>query len=284
MKHRALINLLLLALCLALAIFVYLSPGNTEVHKPRLIPLAISEITTIRIERQQANTIELTRHQDEWHISSPIKARALAAKVERLLKISQIEPPSSYPLGQQSLQRFGLESPLVRILYNDTPISIGGTESVNSRRYVHSGDQLHLLDDTFLHHLNSPLSSYIDKRLLPDGAQIITLQTPSLDLQQSEDNAWHNTFQPKGVISADAVQVLFDEWRFARAINVDTTLQAHPTAQVVIQLSNQRVQFTLIQQKNAVLLINQANHLAYRFSLDKYKRMTTLNSLEADGA
>jgi len=284
MKHRVLINLLLLTLCIALATFVWLSPGQNETHKPRLIPLDISVINTIRIERQQAASIELTRHQEEWQISSPIKARALAAKVERLLKISQIEPPSSYPLDQQSLQRFGLEPPLARILYNDTPIAMGGTESVHSRRYVRSGHQLHLLDDTFLHHLNAPLSSYIDNRLLADGAQIIALQTPSLHLQQTEDNAWHNTLKPKDAIPADAVQMLFDEWRFARAINVDTTLQTNPAAQVVIQLSNQRLQFTLIQQKNTVLLINQANRLAYRFSLDKYKRMTTLNSLEADGA
>jgi len=241
------------------------------------VNLDIKAINSIRIERSPTDIIDLKKHQQHWIITSPIEANALAGKVERLLKISQIEPPTSYPLDLPSMQRFGLQPPVIRMSFNNIEVLIGKTENVNARRYVSTINQLFLLDDTFLHHLTAPLSSYIDNRLLPDDVQITALKTPAIHLQQSKDHSWRNSLKPKQVLPADAVQILFDEWRFARAISVNTTMNEESGESITLQFNNQpSLHFTLIKKPNTVLLINNDKQLAYSFSPEKYQQMTTL--------
>ncbi|MEW5011686.1 MAG: hypothetical protein RPR28_08765 [Cycloclasticus sp.] len=281
MKKRLIINLSLLILLLSLAAIAWLKPGQQISEQLALVPIDIANIDSIRIERAQAETIELNKQQQQWRLIAPLKANALAGKLERLLKISQIKPVSSYPLEPESMQRFGLQAAVAKIYFNDIEVLIGRTESVNSRRYASSSGQLHLLDDTFLHHLTAPLSAYIDNRLLADGAQVIALQTANLNLQQGDDNSWQNKFHPTQSVSADAVQILFDEWRFARAISVNEQLGTETGESIRLQLSNQQVrQFNLIRQQNKVLLVDNNTRLAYQFSLTKYQQMSTLSELE----
>ena len=277
MKKRLLINLALLVLLLTLVGIIWLKPGQEASPQQRLVNIDIKAINSICIERLQADTVELTRHQQYWTLTAPIKVNALAGKVERLLKISQIIPPVSYPLDKASMQRFGLQAPIARISFNDMELLIGKTENVNLRRYVSAGNQLFLVDDTFLHHLTAPLSAYIDNRLLPDNVQITALTTPSIQLQQANDHSWHNSLKPKQELSADAVQMLFDEWRFARAISVKTIVDHKQGETISLQFNKQEsMHFSLIKKADTVLLINNDKQLAYSFSTEKYQQMTHL--------
>jgi len=277
MKKRLIINLILLIVLLTLVGLVWLKPGQETAKQQRLVNLEIKAINSIRIERSPADIIELKKHRQHWVLTSPIEANALAGKVERLLKISQIEPPTSYPLDHSSMQRFGLQPPVARMSFNNKEVLIGKTENVNARRYVSTGNQLFLLDDTFLHHLTAPVSSYIDNRLLPDDVQITALKTPSIQLQQTKDHSWRNSLKPKQALSADAVQILFDEWRFARAISVNATMNEEQGESITLQFNNQpSLHFTLIKKTDTVLLINNDKQLAYSFSPKKYQQMTTL--------
>jgi len=277
MKKRLLTNLALLVLLLSLAGFIWLQSEQEVLPKQRLVNIDIKAINRIRIERLPMDTIELSKHQQHWTLSAPIKVNALAGKVELLLKISQITPPVSYPLDEASIQRFGLQAPIARISFNDTELLIGKTENVNSRRYISTGNQLFLVDDTFLHHLTAPLSAYIDNRLLPDDVQITDLTTPSIQLQQAEDHSWRNLLKPKQELSADAVQILFDEWRFARAISVKTIVDTEQGETINLQFNKQEsMHFSLIKKADTVLLINNDKQLAYSFSHQKYQQMTSL--------
>jgi len=277
MKKRLLTNLALLVLLLSLAGFIWLQSEQEVLPKQRLVNIDIKAINRIRIERLPMDTIELSKHQQHWTLSAPIKVNALAGKVELLLKISQITPPVSYPLDEASIQRFGLQAPIARISFNDTELLIGKTENVNSRRYISTGNQLFLVDDTFLHHLTAPLSAYIDNRLLPDDVQITALTTPSIQLQQAEDHSWRNLLKPKQELSADAVQILFDEWRFARAISVKTIVDNEQGETINLQFNKQEsMHFSLIKKADTVLLINNDKQLAYSFSHQKYQQMTSL--------
>lgn len=285
MKTRLIINLLLVLLVTALGLIAWLKPGQEEAQTARLTTLDLTAINSISIEREQAETIQLSRDKNQWLITKPITALALAGKIERLIKISQITPPVRYPLESISLKEFGLKPPLVRIQFNEQALSIGGTESVHSRRYVSDDTQLYLLDDTFLHHLTAPLSAFIDTRLLPDGAQITSLQTPTIKLQKNKDNSWQNSLKPAEILSADAVQMLFDEWRFARAISVSTQWGNAPGEEINLTLSNdQTLTFTLLRQANDVLLISSDKKLAYTLSVDKYQKMTTLTPIDDSDA
>ncbi|MDX2425183.1 MAG: DUF4340 domain-containing protein [Cycloclasticus sp.] len=285
MKKRLIINLLLVLLVTALGLVAWLKPGQEEALTVRVTTLDLAAINSISIEREQAETIQLRREKNQWLITKPITALALAGKIERLIKISQITPPVRYPLDSASLKEFGLKPPRARIQFNEQALSIGGTESVHSRRYVSDDTQLYLLDDTFLHHLTAPVTAFIDTRLLPDGAQISSLQTPTIKLQQNKDNSWQNSLKPAEKLSADAVQMLFDEWRFARAISVSTQWENAQGEEISLTLNNdQTLDFTLVRQPNDVLLISSDKKLAYTLSADKYQKMTTLTPIDDSDA
>ncbi|ATI02627.1 MULTISPECIES: DUF4340 domain-containing protein [Cycloclasticus] len=285
MKNRLLINLLLITLVVCLGMIAWLKPGHEAPKKTNLAGLDINTIQHIKIERTAANTIELKRLQNQWYLTQPVNTLALAGKVERLLKISQIKPTTSYPLEKQPLSQFGLDTPTVKVSFNKKTLNIGKTESVQSRRYVSNDTQLFLLDDTFLHHLTAPVDAYIDTRLIPNNGQIIGLKTPEITLQRQEDNTWKSIQSPTDELSSDAVQMLLDEWRFARAITVTTKFDATPTEQIIISLYEQpNLIFHLIKQKDSVLLVSNDKKLAYQFSDTKYKKMTTLPRLETPDA
>ena len=285
MKNRLLINLLLALLVITLSLVAWLKPGQDKDQKTSISSLDIAAINTIRIARKDASFIELKRQANRWQLTQPIKAPALTGKVERLLKISQIEAPVSYALDRSSLNQFGLNPPTVQLSFNQETFNIGSTESVHSRRYVSNNEQLFMLDDTFLHLLTAPVNTYIDTRLLPDDIQITHLQTPQITLQKADDNTWRNLNAPADELSSDTVQMLLDEWRFARAITVST--QAYETADGIVTLSfkqHPKMRFKLIQQKDDIILISQQSKLAYRFSSVKYNKMTTLPTLDNSNA
>lgn len=285
MKSRLILNLLLALLLIALGIVVWLKPGHEDIKTSSIVGLNIEAIHTIKIERENANNIELKRIKNQWQLTQPIKVPALAGKIERLLKISQIKPLATYPLEKSSLGQFNLDTPTVRLSFNNKTLNIGNTESVQSRRYVSNNTQLFLLDDTFLHHLTAPVNAYIDTLLLPNGIQISGLQTPEISLKRQEDNTWQHTQSPTDELSSDAVQMLLDEWRFARAINVSTQFVNTNTEQITLSLNNhQKLKFNLIRQKDNVLLISSDKKLAYLFSNTKYKKMTTLPTLDEPDA
>ncbi|ORU93536.1 MAG: hypothetical protein A6F70_05905 [Cycloclasticus sp. symbiont of Bathymodiolus heckerae] len=285
MKNRLITNLLLATLVITLGLVTWLKPGQEISNDRRITSQDMGAINTIRIERESAETLVLKQENKQWQITKPFSAPALPGKIERLLKISQIKPPVSYPLNINELEAFGLRSPTARIIFNGEALSIGQTESVHSRRYVSNIQQLFLLDDTFLHHLTAPVDTYIDTRLLPDNIQITGLQTPNITLHSDENNIWHHKQNPSLDTSSDAVHMLLDEWRFARAIHVKYQPEKITGEDVTIHLSdNKKFSFTLIRQKDDIILISSDSKLAYTLSQTKYKKMTTLPNLDTNDA
>ncbi|HIF17843.1 MAG TPA: DUF4340 domain-containing protein [Cycloclasticus sp.] len=285
MKNRLIINLLLAVLVIALGAVAWLKPGQETPKETAVIPLNINAINTLRIDRKNTKSITLKRTNQQWYIAQPFKAPALVGKIERLLKISQIKPSVSYPLNTADFSRFGLDKPTASITFNNQTLSLGDTESVNSRRYASNDKQLFLLDDTFLHHLTAPIDAYIDSRLLPGSVQITGLQTPHINLQQNDGYIWKNLLAPSIELSSDSVQMLLDEWRFARAITVNHQLNEIKARDIIVTFNKQQtLVFTLIENKNDVILIAKDSHLAYTFSKAKYKKMTTLPKLDEDDA
>lgn len=285
MKSRLIINAILAAVLITLAVIITLKPKPKNAAPSALVAINSHDIKTITIKRKDNESLHFSLENGHWVIDQPIQAPALIGKIERLIKIAQIKPPVSYPLEGISLGDFGLLDPKTSIQFNSSSLNIGLSESVHSRRYVSDNQQLYLLDDTFIHHLTAPLSAYIDTRLLPNNIQIVRLQTPSFDLQQKPDHSWVNKQLPTDELSADSIQILFDEWRFARAIKVTPQLQKVAGKPIIITLSNQnRLEFTLIQGEKTMTLISSKNKLAYTFSHHKYLKMTTLLTLNPNDA
>jgi ribosomal protein S11 len=281
MNKRLVINVLLIAFLCGLALIVWLKPGQQQETAIKLTNIDPSAIHTISIQRKNADSIVMSLVGDQWKITSPIQALALPSKVERLLKISQINVTTEYPLESQSLERFNLIQPNIKVSFNNTMLSIGNTEPVQHRRYVANTTSLFLVDDTFTHHLTAPINQYIDTRLFSDDIQIKELKTPTMHLRREQDNTWQtHPISSKEPLSADAVQTLLDEWRFARAIKVNSKKTGHSKPDVIVTLNNgNQYIFTLTKTANNVILTATDSQLNYHLSADKYKRMTNFTSL-----
>lgn len=285
MKSRLITNLLLAALLITLGLVAWLTSGQENEEQTRVTSLDISAIDSIVIEHRNSENISLNLINQKWKITKPFNAPALSGKIAHLLKISQIAPPVIYPLVPSLLTQFGLAKPVARISFNGETLSIGGIETINSRRYVTSNEQLFLLDDTFLHHLTAQPNAYIDTRLLPDNTQIVELQTPQIHLKRNQENIWATVSQTPLELSSDAVQMLLDEWRFARAIHVNYQPKQDTGQVVTITLANnQKINFKFIQQKDDAILMSPGSQLAYTFSREKYKKMNTLPKLDNSDA
>jgi len=283
-KKRLLINLCLVLLITSLGLIAWLKPGQEITPETRITSLDISVIDSILIERKNKENLVLKRKNQVWHITQPFNAPALPGKIERLLKISQIKPPITYPLDESLLEQFGLRTPPAQLYFNNETLSIGKTESVNQRRYTRNGEQLFLLDDTFLHHLTAPAEAYIDTRLFSENAQITGLQTPEIELQRNSDNIWNDTKKPSNSLAPDAVNMLLDEWRFARAIHVEHRPEEVKGEAITLLFNNKAIHFKLLRQAGTITLISTDSNLAYTLSSDKYKRMITLPVLDNNDA
>lgn len=278
MNKRVLTNIVLAVFVCGLAVFAWLQPGLQPDDATRLTDLDSGDISRIVIERKNADTIELAKKENQWQITNPIKALALPGKVDRLLKISQIKALAEYPLDNTLSQNAGLVDAKTSITYNKSLLTLGGTEPVQSRRYVANADTLFLVDDTFIHHLTAPIGAYIDTRLFAGNIQINELNTPELHIRRQQDSTWQtvSSISKTTDLSADAVQILLDEWRFARAIRISVK-KTDLKPNVIITFDNGKsVQFKLTKQPSGISLTPANSSLNYHFSDDKYKKMTTL--------
>ncbi len=285
MGKRLFINLLLFGLIVTLGLFIWLKPGQETSNKTRITSVNITDIQSIRIERLNNGTVVLEQQNNDWYITQPFHALALPGKIERILKISNISPPKTYPIDSSELKAFGLDSPTVKISFNNETLALGKTESVNARRYARNGQQLFLLDDTFIHLLTTPPHAYIDTRLFADNVQITGLQTAEFELLRHENNVWTYKKTPSIELSSDAVQMLLDEWRFARAIDVQYTPKRTAGDIVSIHFNHGKsINFKLLQEKETVTLMSIDSSLTYTFSKDKYKKMMTLPAISDNDA
>jgi hypothetical protein len=278
-------NAALLLLLGGLTLLVLFDANQQPAKAPQLTSLNILDINSIQIKQKNGAAISFQLNNKNWQLTSPISVNALNEKIERLLKISQIKVQANYPLDSDQLSIFGLNPPLVELHFNDTKLFIGKIDSVNQRRYVSHGTKLFLVDDTFLHLLTNKPHSYIDTRLLPDNVEVTGLATPEFELIQQNDGSWIDALDTSSTeqkaLSSDNVQLLLDEWRFARAISVNTTPSndnIHTTnSDIFLNLANgENLHFIVKTTNNDAILSSPRRQLDYHFSLSKLKQLLNL--------
>lgn len=287
MNNRLYINAALLLLLGGLSLLVLFDVNQQSEKPPRLTTLDIPNIDNIQIKQKSGAQISFKLNNGNWRLASPLSANALNEKIERLLKISQIKIQANYPLDFEQLNIFGLSSPIVELHFNDTKLLIGKIDPVNQLRYISRGPQLFLVDDTFLHLLTKKSNAYIDTRLLPDNVQIVGLATSEFELIQQKDSAWIDALDTRSatpkILSSDTIQILLDEWRFARAISVnetdtkDTNIQKTHSEDIFLTMENgASLHFVLRKTSSGAILSSPKRQLEYHISLNKLKLLLNL--------
>jgi hypothetical protein len=165
MRARWTVNLLLLILVAGLSTAVHLdlrreSKAGTLTG---LVPEAIAEVA---LERPGLPAVRLVRSSGGWRMRTPYETAADAERIEQLVRIASTAVQRTLP-GDEGLGRLGLDPPGARLLLDGLELRFGDLDPIGERRYVAVGDQVHLIDDGFQHHLIAPPEDYVDRRILP---------------------------------------------------------------------------------------------------------------------
>ena len=220
MSKRLLVNLLLLVVVAILAAIAIYEPGieksKAEAVLTDIYPDAVNEIV---IEQPDAKRIRLLKEDSGWQLEEPIAARANSFRIDSLLQIARAKSYASYPVQGMDLPRYELQPPKGQVSLNGTVIRFGGTEPIEHRRYVLVNDRVHLIADSHYYQSQLTLPALVDNALVPPGRTLRALHLPGVEIQHLSDGKWKASGD-KQKVSMDDINIMLDEWRQARALDV----------------------------------------------------------------
>jgi len=270
MRYPLRINSILLGLILLLAGVAWYSIEQEKgaQYTPLLTKLQPKQINQIRIANHTGPEFTLEQRGGTWIMIRPYQAPGNSSRIQRLLEIATSTSASHFQ-APGDLSRFGLAAPKAVLHLNQVRIGFGATHPMTQRRYLHVADQVHLIKDRFIHHLQARAEEFINPSPLPEGSQITVINTPE----------WQLTFDPSGRpaltpplpgISADDLNLKRDQWRLARASRIVPAPEDTSSSKVRIQIKDrqQPISFEISQSDKHTLLIRRDLGLAYMFPKD----------------
>ena len=178
MNTRSLVNILLLALLVVLALAVY--KRQTQSHQlQQLVALQRDDITSISIPRAKGD-ISLIKTGSGWQMQSPYKLRAHAFRIDRLIDMATATVAKQYSTEGLDVEQYGINDHSTRVRFNDIVVRYGSINPVNHKRYVQVNNQLYLIDDELYPLINSQPSSFVDLALLDSQQKIKSIILPEI--------------------------------------------------------------------------------------------------------
>jgi len=166
--NRKGVNLGLFVLVVLLASAVYFEPGIEQTAaKTPLTSLKPEEVSFIRISDSRGRDLVMEKQQGSWLMTSPYKKPADEQRIRQLLDITTTRSFSQFSIPKERLAEFGLDPAPIHLQLNDVKLDIGGNESIQFRRYVRIDDQLHLINNSYHHHLMAQADDFIRKDQMP---------------------------------------------------------------------------------------------------------------------
>lgn len=274
MSRRALLNLVLAVMVVALVLVVWFEPGLEREDAPaQLTRLAAGDVERIGIRIAGGEDIEIIRAAGQWRMTAPVDAEANEFRVEPLLRVVEAHSHARFEAEARELARYGLEPPRALLHVNGVEIAFGDAEPIDHRRYVRVGGVVHLIDDHYLPRLQAGFPAFVSNRLLPEGARPVALVLPNLAVTQSADGRWR--VEPERGLSMDAVNRFIDGWVHARAIYVDRHAgePAQGEITVTLQGAEQPLTFMILEAETDVVLAPAGTGLAYHLGSEQGARL-----------
>ena len=264
MNSRTTLNLILVAIAVALGTLVLLEPGKT---KPETHPLAVIDAKALTaITLKDRESIRFEKINGHWALAEPFKAPANEIRINQLIDIAQVNSEARYPADPANLAPFELDKPRAVLSLGETVFTFGGSDPINLRRYVQVGDSLHLVSDDFFHHLTAAATDYVDKKLLPDAAKIREIQLPGLKASLGADGKW--TREPP-VEGNGGMSDLLTLWGSARAIDIRREDKPVQGDTIRIGLSEGHVvEFVIVQREPDLVLSRPDLGLRYEITAE----------------
>jgi hypothetical protein len=277
MSTRNLLNLLLLVLAAALVTFIALRPGQ-HVDTPKLLThIDPQAITRIELTRHAAGPLQFSKTGTHWQIDGTPVMAADDFQLHTVLALLDAGVVRSYPVAGLDLAGLGLDPPQAHVVFDQHAFDVGNTDAIEGLRYVRNGDTVALVSDKFAHLLNAGASNFVQRQLLPDGAQITRLELPGLTLDRSDDAHWQ--LQPEAAgTSADDIQALLRNWQSASALYLSqaTDQDSTETVRITLQGQQQPVEFRIISRTPDLVMVRPDWGMQYHLGAEQIPQLLAL--------
>jgi len=277
---KTLLNIFLVLILAGLLALVIYEPGKTESPEiKKLTSLDPDTVQEISIESPGRPPLLLTKKSGHWHMQKPLMMPANTGRIQQLLKITQAKSIADYAMRRVDANQLQLDTPSLSLKLDDVLLRFGTTDALGGSRYVQMGNTVHLITDRYSHLMKRAATEFVSPTLLPQGSVIEELILPDLRLTQ-QDGRW-STNGHEG--DADAIQMLLDEWRYARALRVsliDKDTAAVTKENIVVSIGNdsdkQIFRFIVLRSETGIILQRAEPGIQYHFPLEAGQRLLSL--------
>ncbi len=280
LRKRLLLNLTLLVVVVGLIALVLHEQRDGEAPEDhRLLGLEQEAIEQLRIERPEQPAVHVVRDADgQWQLREPLAIAANRQRIDSLLRVARLQSLGSFPLAGETLSDYGLQTPVVTLVVNDTlRLDFGGHTALDYRRYLRLGETIHIVPDTLYYHLIGEPHGFVAHRLLPEGARINALELPERQLYR-HDGQWR--LEPEDALrSADDIQRLLDAWQHPGIIQV-RRYQGQEGSPIRVHLEDGRELAFLLLREEEIALARPDLGIQYQLSASGARELLGLQTQE----
>jgi hypothetical protein len=275
--RRTALNLLLLVAVAVLAAVAIFQPGVQEPPPaPTLTDRDPGAVQRVRIERPEQPPVVLEKRAGRWYVAEPLSMPANAFRIQSLLEVLSFASDRQFATQDLDLPRFGLAPPKASLFLDDLRLDFGDTESLSGRRYVRSGEAVHLIADRFYHQVMAGAPGFAHLGPLGPDPEPVALDLPDLTLRH-EGGRW--VVEPDDpAAGADAVQRLVDAWRSVQAITVRPLEAAAGGRSLTVALQGQEapLRFLVSETPHALVLARPEAGVQYHLPVESAERLLRL--------
>ncbi len=285
LMRRWWLNLALLLIIAALAVFAWYRSSHAPTEtRPPLTEINPDSIRRVQIERPREAPVALERSGGGWRLTAPLKARADTLAVESLLRLARAPIDATVTPADGDLARYGLDRPSLTVRFDDVEIRFGRLHPLKDEYYVQHGTAVHLISSRYYAATAAKYANLIDSRLIEPGRKAVAFKLPGFTLTL-KDGTWQR--QPEiPALSSDRINAFVDDWRHARALQVEKYSGRKSRDTVVIDFeesSEPRSALTIavLERDPQLVLARPDEGLEYHFPAETSQRLFNLNADEA---
>ncbi len=269
MNKRQWLNLALLAAVVALALFAYFKPHQSEPGH-RLSALKAADVGKIRIEIAGSPPLALERTGPDWRLTAPVAARADSFQTQRLLAI--LEATSKDRLPAAGLARFDLNEPYARVTIDQQTFGFGAVNQMSREQYVLTQDGVYLVPLQYGAALPKNALQMVSRQLFAADEAPVAFEFTEFSLVQ-QDGKWVMSPAPADM-SQDDINRWIGEWRLATALAVRAADNRKPLATIKVRLkSGSDVMLAVMQREPELVLARSDQSFQYQFAAETAKRL-----------
>lgn len=276
MKAKVLLNLSLIAALVALSLYAYFKPWQSEAPVIKLSQLKRDDVTRILVEPRGAPSYKLEKRDGIWHIVAPLRAQAEAMQVDRLVDI--VNATAKQKLANVDLAQFDLNPPLVRVTLNDQAFAFGRINDITYEQYVAAAGAVYLAAPFYGYGIATDVNKMLGRRLLDEGEVPVAFDFGRYQIVRDDKGKWDAsgdfTVAPDQPLSQDVFNQWADEWRHTSALSVAPDKSNHAREQLRVRFKDGKsVVISILQKEPDFQLVRGDNSMRYHFGAEVGRRL-----------